>query len=74
MVPTMITSGLGRLKMNRVHLDRSGAMEPRTRAAISEFNVFHRTQQTAAEQVHLTLILFNDESLRPVDKMLKRKI
>ena len=48
-------------------LDRSGSMAPLTEAAISGFNEFLHDQQEAEGLARLTLVLFDDEYLVPVD-------
>jgi len=50
-------------------LDRSGSMSSVAPAAISGFNEFLRDQQTAPGQARLTLVLFDDEYLVPVDNI-----
>ena len=48
-------------------LDRSGSMAPVTEAAITGFNVFLRDQQKTEGQARLTLVLFDNEYLVPLD-------
>ena len=48
-------------------LDRSGSMAPVTEAAITGFNEFLRDQQKAEGQARLTLVLFDNEYLVPLD-------
>ncbi len=48
-------------------LDRSGSMEPMTEAAISGFNSFLHDQQEAEGEARLTLMLFDDQFLLPVE-------
>jgi len=48
-------------------LDRSGSMAPVTEAAITGFNDFLREQQSVEGQARLTLVLFDDEYLVPLD-------
>ena len=50
-------------------LDRSGSMAPLTEAAIAGFNEFLHDQQQAEGQAWLTLVLFDDEYLVPVDHL-----
>jgi len=50
-------------------LDRSGSMQSLAHAAISGFNDFLREQQAAPGQARLTLVLFDDEYLVPVDNI-----
>lgn len=50
-------------------LDRSGSMQTVAPAAISGFNDFLRDQQAAPGQARLTLVLFDDEYLVPVDNI-----
>ena len=48
-------------------LDRSGSMAPVTEAAITGFNEFLRDQQKTEGQARLTLVLFDNEYLVPLD-------
>ena len=48
-------------------LDRSGSMAPVTESAITGFNVFLRDQQKTEGQARLTLVLFDNEYLVPLD-------
>jgi len=48
-------------------LDRSGSMAPVTEAAITGFNEFLRDQQKTEGQARLTLVLFDNEYLLPLD-------
>ena len=48
-------------------LDRSGSMAPVTEAAITGFNEFLRDHQKAEGQARLTLVLFDNEYLVPLD-------
>jgi len=48
-------------------LDRSGSMSPVTESAITGFNEFLRDQQKAEGQARLTLVLFDNEYLVPLD-------
>jgi hypothetical protein len=48
-------------------LDRSGSMAPVTESAITGFNEFLRDQQKAEGQARLTLVLFDNEYLIPLD-------
>lgn len=48
-------------------LDRSGSMAPVTEAAITGFNEFLRDQQQTEGQARLTLVLFDNEYLVPLD-------
>jgi uncharacterized protein YegL len=48
-------------------LDRSGSMKSVTEAAITGFNEFLRDQQKAEGQARLTLVLFDNEYLVPLD-------
>jgi len=48
-------------------LDRSGSMAPVTESAITGFNEFLRDQQKTEGQARLTLVLFDDEYLVPLD-------
>ncbi len=48
-------------------LDRSGSMASVTEAAITGFNEFLRDQQKAEGQARLTLVLFDNEYLVPLD-------
>ena len=48
-------------------LDRSGSMAPVTEAAITGFNEFLRDQQKIEGQARLTLVLFDNEYLVPLD-------
>ena len=48
-------------------LDRSGSMAPVTEATITGFNVFLRDQQKTEGQARLTLVLFDNEYLLPLD-------
>jgi len=48
-------------------LDRSGSMASVTEAAITGFNVFLRDQQKTEGQARLTLVLFDNEYLVPLD-------
>jgi hypothetical protein len=48
-------------------LDRSGSMAPVTEAAITGFNVFLRDQQKTEGHARLTLVLFDNEYLVPLD-------
>ena len=48
-------------------LDRSGSMAPVTEAAITGFNEFLRDQQKTDGQARLTLVLFDNEYLVPLD-------
>ena len=50
-------------------LDRSGSMEPMTEAAISGFNSFLHDQQEAEGEARLTLMLFDDQFLLPVESI-----
>jgi uncharacterized protein YegL len=50
-------------------LDRSGSMQTVAHAAISGFNDFLRDQQAAPGLARLTLVLFDDEYLVPVDNI-----
>jgi len=50
-------------------LDRSGSMQSVAHAAISGFNEFLRDQQAAPDHARLTLALFDDEYLVPVDNI-----
>lgn len=50
-------------------LDRSGSMRPVAQAAIAGFNDFLRDQQAAPGQARLTLVLFDNEYLVPVDNI-----
>ena len=50
-------------------LDRSGSMESCRAAAIEGFNHFLQTQQAVEGLAKLTLILFDDEYLVPVDAL-----
>ncbi|MFZ4780293.1 MAG: vWA domain-containing protein, partial [Terrimicrobiaceae bacterium] len=50
-------------------LDRSGSMAPVTEAAITGFNVFLRDQQKTEGQARLTLVLFDNEYLVPLDSI-----
>ncbi len=50
-------------------LDRSGSMSSVAHAAISGFNQFLRDQQAAEGLARLTLVLFDDEYLVPVDNL-----
>ena len=50
-------------------LDRSGSMSSVAEAAITGFNEFLRDQQAAPGQARLTLVLFDDEYLVPVDNI-----
>lgn len=50
-------------------LDRSGSMSRVAHAAISGFNDFLRDQQAAPGQAKLSLVLFDDEYLVPVDNI-----
>jgi uncharacterized protein YegL len=55
-------------------LDRSGSMENIAHAAISGFNHFLREQQEAPGEARLTLVLFDDEYLVPVDNVPVRNV
>jgi len=48
-------------------LDRSGSMAPVTESAITGFNEFLRDQQKTEGQARLTLVLFDNEYLVPMD-------
>jgi len=48
-------------------LDRSGSMASVTEAAITGFNEFLRNQQKTEGQARLTLVLFDNEYLVPLD-------
>lgn len=48
-------------------LDRSGSMAPVTEAAITGFNEFLRDQQKTEGQARLTLVLFDNEYLVPLN-------
>ena len=48
-------------------LDRSGSMESCREAAMNGFNLFLREQQQAEGLVKLTLVLFDDEYLVPIN-------
>jgi len=48
-------------------LDRSGSMQSMVEPAIAGFNRFLREQQAAPGEARLTLVLFDDEYLVPVD-------
>ena len=50
-------------------LDRSGSMAPVTEAAITGFNEFLRDQQKVEGQARLTLVLFDNEYLVPMDSI-----
>lgn len=50
-------------------LDRSGSMSSMAAAAIDGFNHFLRAQQHAPGHARLTLVLFDDEYLLPVDRL-----
>lgn len=50
-------------------LDRSGSMQSVAQAAVSGFNEFLRDQQAAPGQARLTLVLFDNEYLVPVDNI-----
>jgi Mg-chelatase subunit ChlD len=50
-------------------LDRSGSMEGCREAAIEGFNAFLHEQQQTEGPAKLTLILFNDEYLVPIDAL-----
>ena len=50
-------------------LDRSGSMSPVTEAAITGFNEFLRDQQKVEGQARLTLVLFDNEYLVPLDSI-----
>lgn len=50
-------------------LDRSGSMQSVANAAIAGFNEFLREQQAAPGQARLTLVLFDNEYLVPVDNI-----
>jgi hypothetical protein len=50
-------------------LDRSGSMAPVTEAAITGFNEFLRDQQKTEGQARLTLVLFDNEYLVPLDSI-----
>ena len=50
-------------------LDRSGSMQPMTEAAISGFNSFLHDQQEIEGEARLTLMLFDDEFLMPIDSV-----
>ncbi len=50
-------------------LDRSGSMQPLVEAAISGFNHFLTEQQSAPGLARLTLVLFDDEYLVPVESI-----
>lgn len=50
-------------------LDRSGSMESMAGAAIEGFNFFLAAQQNAPGQARLTLVLFDDEYLVPVQSL-----
>ena len=55
-------------------LDRSGSMSSVAPAAISGFNEFLRDQQAAPGEARLTLVLFDDEYLLPVDNIPVQKV
>lgn len=48
-------------------LDRSGSMAPMQEAAVAAFNGFLKEQLEAPGEARLTLVLFDDEYLLPVD-------
>jgi uncharacterized protein YegL len=48
-------------------LDRSGSMESLSEQAIAGFNAFLKDQQQAPGSARLTLVLFDNEYLKPVD-------
>jgi len=50
-------------------LDRSGSMQSCRDAAIAGFNLFLREQQRLEGMVKLTLVLFDDEYLVPIDAL-----
>jgi hypothetical protein len=50
-------------------LDRSGSMQSMTAAAIEGFNFFLHEQQHAQGQARLTLVLFDDEYLVPIQSI-----
>jgi hypothetical protein len=50
-------------------LDRSGSMQSLASAAITGFNEFLRDQQAGVGEASLTLVLFDDEYLVPVDNL-----
>ena len=50
-------------------LDRSGSMQPLTEAAISGFNEFLLDQKESEGVARLTLVLFDDQYLVPVDNV-----
>lgn len=50
-------------------LDRSGSMAPVTEAAITGFNEFLVAQQKTEGQARLTLVLFDNEYLVPLDSI-----
>jgi hypothetical protein len=50
-------------------LDRSGSMASVTEAAITGFNEFLRDQQNVEGQARLTLVLFDNEYLVPMDSI-----
>ncbi len=50
-------------------LDRSGSMAPVTEAAITGFNEFLQDQQKIEGQARLTLVLFDNEYLVPLDSI-----
>lgn len=50
-------------------LDRSGSMHSVTESAISGFNEFLRDQQKTEGQARLTLVLFDNEYLVPMDRI-----
>ncbi len=70
-VPACETAGVMNKNLTEIAfiLDRSGSMAPVTEAAITGFNEFLRDQQKTEGQARLTLVLFDNEYLVPLESI-----